>query len=485
MEKGLISIIIPVYNTEKYLRECMDSVVNQAYKELEIICINDGSTDKSLEILKEYRDKDDRIKIINTANKGASFARNLGIQESNGEFIVFIDSDDCINLDFCKNSLENQRKTNSDIVCGRRILLDVNGKEKCNWVSKEDISYYPILEYDLFSQYHMITDKLFKSSIIKKNKLAFDITLNYGEDSLFLTQYLTHCNIITSSHDSNYIAHENGVSLSRNPKYKERIRRQRKIVLMKNRRIIAEYKKTHQPLVSIILTLYEIKPEYLNECLKSLLKQTYKNIEIIAVNDCSPKTDYDYIAKISKKIKLYKNKENMGMNKTVKRALKLAKGKYIVRMGSDDFFNANLLEKEVDILESNPKVGAVCCELHRFGKRVQNIRRPKEWNLKKILAGNINGAGYAGGMMFRAKLLDKCTISEKYRMCEDLDFHIQILEHMQIESIHQLLYFYRSHETNICKTVTEEQRWGFIKQILKEHNEIYRKNHPEEFKDKE
>ena len=479
MENSLISIIIPVYNAEKYLNTCLDSVINQTYKNLEILCINDGSTDTSLKILNEYKQKDNRIKIIDIKNHGASFARNLGLQKSTGEFIVFIDSDDYINLEFCENSYNNQKETNSDLVCGRRILLDNNGKEKRNWVSKRDISYYPMVEYDLFTQYHMITDKLFRARIIKENKLQFDITLSYGEDSFFLTQYLTHCNIITSSHNSNYIAHENHVSLSRNPKYKERIRRQRKIVLAKNKKIIDDYKKKHPPLVSIILTLYEIKPEYLNQCLKSILNQTYKNIEIIAINDCSPKTNYDYITKLSKKIKLYKNEVNLGMNKTVKKAFTLAKGKYIMRLGSDDYFSPKLVEREVALLEENPDVGATCCELHRFGKRVQNIRRPKEWILEDVLAGHINGVGYAGGMMFRASLLDKCTLSEKYKMCEDLDFHIQILEHMPIKSIHQTMYFYRSHETNICKTVTNEKRLAFIREILKEHNEKYKANHPE------
>lgn len=479
MENSLISIIIPVYNVEKYLHTCLDSVINQTYKNIEIICINDGSTDSSLKILNEYKQKDSRIKIIDIKNHGVSFARNIGIQRSSGSFIVFIDSDDYINPEFCENSYNNQQKTNSDLVCGRKILLDSNGKEKRNWVSKRDISYYPMVEYDLFTQYHMVTDKLFKTKIIKENKIQFDTKLDYGEDSLFLTQYLIHCNIITSSHDSNYIVHENNISLSRNSRYKERIKRQRKIVLAKNKKMIDDYKKKHPPLVSIILTLYEIKPLYLNQCLKSILNQTYKNVEIIAVNDCSPKTNYDYITKLSNKIKLYKNEVNLGMNKTVSKAFKLAKGKYIMRLGSDDYFSPKMIEKEVKMLEENPEIGATCCELKRFGQRTQIIKRPKEWILKDVLDGHIDGAGYAGGMMFRSTLLDKCTINENYRMCEDLDFHIQILEHMPIKSIHQIMYFYRSHETNICKSVSNDQRLGYIREILKNHNEKYKECHPE------
>ena len=228
-----------------------------------------------------------------------------------------------------------------------------------------------------------------------------------------------------------------------------------------------------RPLVSIILTLYEIKPEYLNECLNDLVNQTYKNIEIIAINDCSPKTNYDYITSISPKIKLYKNEVNLGMNKTVNKAFGLASGKYIVRMGSDDRFDKHLIEKEVSILERNPNIGAVCCELQRFGRRDQHIKRPKSWNLRAVLEGCINGVGYAGGMMFRATLLDKCSINENYRMCEDFDFHIQILENMPIQSIHQTMYFYRSHDTNICKSVPKQQRLEYIKEIIESHKSKY------------
>ena len=223
------------------------------------------------------------------------------------------------------------------------------------------------------------------------------------------------------------------------------------------------------PLVSIILTLYEIKPEYLNECLDSLLNQTYKNIEIIAINDCSPFTNYDYITEISPKIKLYKNETNLKMNKTVNKAFKLASGKYIVRMGSDDTFDKTLIEKEVKVLEENPKIGAVCCEIQRFGQEGYIIRRPQKWNLNEILAGQVRNVGYGGAMMFRSSLLQKISINENYKMCEDFDFHLQILEQMPIQSIHEILYFYRSHETNICKTVKNQERLQIMNKIIQEH----------------
>lgn len=93
-----ISVIIPVYNTERYLHRCLDSIINQTYKNLEIICINDGSSDNSLDILREYEKNDTRITVITQKNSGLSAARNLGMAYSTGDFISFVDSDDSLVL---------------------------------------------------------------------------------------------------------------------------------------------------------------------------------------------------------------------------------------------------------------------------------------------------------------------------------------------------------------------------------------------------
>ena len=94
-----ISVIIPVYNAEKYLRVCLDSVVNQTLEDIEIICVNDGSTDKSSNILKEYAEKDGRIIILTQKNQGAAIARNKGISVAKGEYLSLLDCDDFFELD--------------------------------------------------------------------------------------------------------------------------------------------------------------------------------------------------------------------------------------------------------------------------------------------------------------------------------------------------------------------------------------------------
>lgn len=97
--KPEISVIIPIYNCEKYLKECLDSVVNQTFRDIEVICINDGSTDDTLRILRNYAEADKRIKIINQKNKGVSSARNAGLDKAKGEYIYFMDADDYLELD--------------------------------------------------------------------------------------------------------------------------------------------------------------------------------------------------------------------------------------------------------------------------------------------------------------------------------------------------------------------------------------------------
>lgn len=116
MERIAVSVIIPVYNVEKYLTECLDSVVSQDMQNMEIICINDGSTDGSAEILSAYEKMDSRITILNQENKGLSYARNIGIDHAKGDYLFFLDSDDCLAENALKNLYEIATKERVDIL---------------------------------------------------------------------------------------------------------------------------------------------------------------------------------------------------------------------------------------------------------------------------------------------------------------------------------------------------------------------------------
>lgn len=112
-----VSVIIPVYNSGQYLKECLDSLLNQTLREIEIICINDGSTDNSLDILTEFAKMDERIIVINKNNEGQSVARNMGLEIAKGEFLGFVDSDDWIDLDYFEKLYNAAKKHNTDMAC--------------------------------------------------------------------------------------------------------------------------------------------------------------------------------------------------------------------------------------------------------------------------------------------------------------------------------------------------------------------------------
>ena len=116
MNIDLVSIIVPVYNAEKYLKECIECLINQTYKNIEIICINDGSKDNSLEILEEYSKKDNRVKVYSQENKGEAATRNRGLELATGKYITSVDSDDTCSLNSIESCINIAKKTDSDVI---------------------------------------------------------------------------------------------------------------------------------------------------------------------------------------------------------------------------------------------------------------------------------------------------------------------------------------------------------------------------------
>lgn len=194
-----ISVIIPVYNVEKYLRECLDSVVNQTLKDIEIICVNDGSTDNSLEILKEYEKQDSRIKVLNhKKNKGLGGARNTGLNSAVGEYIVFIDSDDFVTNNMVEKLLTNLVNNEADMSFCDMWLYESNEQVFYN----KPFQIYNLSEYNLYFPQERIEpftniwpsawNKIYKKAIIDKFHLRYLENIFY-EDHLFYYNYLLHC----------------------------------------------------------------------------------------------------------------------------------------------------------------------------------------------------------------------------------------------------------------------------------------------------
>jgi len=184
MKPQLVSVIIPVYNVKKYLNRCLDSIINQTYDNIEIILINDGSTDTSREVCHLYSKKDKRIKVIDKINGGLSDARNCGLRRAVGEYVVFVDSDDFVDLNYIKNLYITASKNNADIVaCGYSEIYE-NKKMPEKYIKKLVNSKMLIMDNldamrDFFSTSsiaNVVTwNKIYKISIFKNNNIKFPV----------------------------------------------------------------------------------------------------------------------------------------------------------------------------------------------------------------------------------------------------------------------------------------------------------------------
>ena len=134
-----ISIIIPMYNAEKYIARCLESVINQSFNDIEIIIVNDGSTDKSLEICRKYAEVDERIVILNKENNGVSVARNQGMNVATGEYVMFVDSDDWIDESMCQDLYKRISECNADICFCNNIKEYGNKSEYIDFGDSKDV----------------------------------------------------------------------------------------------------------------------------------------------------------------------------------------------------------------------------------------------------------------------------------------------------------------------------------------------------------
>lgn len=205
-----VSIIIPVYDAGMYIEECLDSVIDQTYKNLEIICVDDCGTDNSMKIVEEYAKKDKRIKVIHhEKNKGLAVTRNTGIRHAKGEYIFFLDSDDYLSLNLIEESMNKQKETNSDIVISQIEIFasDASQQERCDkfkdLVKTDKIpSVYQVEFKNFYNSIAIIPfmswGKLYKKDFLLKNNIWF-INKNVPyEDIGFFLKFLSNLPLIAT-----------------------------------------------------------------------------------------------------------------------------------------------------------------------------------------------------------------------------------------------------------------------------------------------
>ncbi|MEH7303103.1 glycosyltransferase family 2 protein [Neobacillus drentensis] len=194
--KPIISIIVPVYNVEKYINRCIDSILAQTFSDFELILINDGSTDKSGSICEYFAKEDSRVKVIHINNGGVSNARNTGIAVAHGDYLMFCDSDDYVEINWCRELYESIKLGGNILpVSGIRFVYQIRkNKEEIikafpNKASFDKRNYFETYKKGLSGS---LCCKIYDRKIIVENSIFFDTNVNRGEDLLFNLTYMSH-----------------------------------------------------------------------------------------------------------------------------------------------------------------------------------------------------------------------------------------------------------------------------------------------------
>ena len=518
MGNELISIIVPIYNVENYLRQCLDSIQNQTYKKFECIMVNDGSTDSSQQLAEEYL-TDSRFKLINQSNKGLSGARNTGINHIREEsiFVAFVDSDDYIYPDFLETLIEHI-EDDVDIIEGMienfhdEIKVDrvCHNFEKKILITKDDklgelalnelrVSVFPklfrksLLTEDFFPEGWIFEDlavipelvshsgkwiklpKVIYAYRIRPNSITtkefseekLDVFKIFGKYDLFFKDESDITKLLVEKLKYLHLNYHDIEFVPENNQYKQLYKQEKQKLLSK----IADYES--KALISIIVPIYNVE-KYLRQCLDSVLNQTYQNFECLLINDGSPDNSAgickEYVDKDARFH--YFEKENGGLASARNLGIKYSKGKYITFIDSDDWVESDYLEvlhskiKEYNtdfVISSYKKfdMDEDCFYLHIWDQDYYE----RIWTSQELLSQLPNLENYDGsytvswGKLFKRSIFDEILFNEQRKFGEDFECSFKLyLSMTSCLYIHKALYNYRLHsESMLGQVVTERQ----------------------------
>ena len=508
MENELISIVVPIYNVENYLRQCLDSISEQTYKNFECILINDGSTDNSKQIAEEYL-TDSRFKLINQSNKGLSGARNTGINHIREEsiFVAFVDSDDYIYPDFLETLIEHI-EDDVDIIEGMidyfhdEIKVDnvCHDFEKQILISKDDklgklalnelrVSVFPklfrksLFTEDFFPEGWIFEDlavvpelvihsgkwiklpKVIYGYRIRPNSITtkefseekLDVFKIFGKYDLFFKDESDVTKLLVEKLKYLHLNYHDIEFVPENNQYKQLYKQEKQKLLSK----IADYES--KALISIIVPIYNVE-KYLRQCLDSIQDQSYQNFECLLINDGSPDNSADICKEyVSKDPRFrYIEKENGGVSSARNLGLEHSKGEYITFIDSDDWVDSDYLEVLYKSL-TDEKADVAVSTYKQFNMDDNNyyVHSYQRGYEKKIFTGPElidefialdtfdHSYRFVCGKLVRKCLLDKIAFNEKTTLGEDMEFWLKLyLISNKIVYVNRDSYVYRVDNVN-------------------------------------
>lgn len=395
MNNELISIIVPIYNKEDYLPQCLDSIINQSYTNFEVLLVNDGSTDSSGIICQEYAERDSRFRYIEKENGGVSSARNLGLERSEGAYITFIDSDDWVEFNYLEVLYNALRENNADVAISSYKSYYLDGKFYLRVYSSQEEEFLRIgkRNRDVFLEefpklgklnhdFHCIASKLFKRELLESQK--FDESINYGEDLYFFFNLYLKMQSIIYVKETTYIYRQHGTNITLNfteslalqeiqiheqilksaesqgiatfyylekLKYLVSLRIEQfpySDAIKNYETIVSEFENRvtyPQPLISLIVPIYNVA-NYLGLCLDSITKQTYSNIEILLINYGSSDSSKEICQEFVNRDRRfhYFERENGDLSDARNVGIIHSQGEFISFIDSDDWIDPTYVE---------------------------------------------------------------------------------------------------------------------------------------------
>ena len=503
MENELISIVVPIYNVENYLRQCLDSISEQTYKNFECILVNDGSTDSSQQIAEEYL-VDSRFKLINQSNKGLSGARNTGISHIREEstFISFVDSDDYIYPDFLETLIEHI-EDDVDIIEGmieyfndeikvdnvfhnfeKQILTTKDDKLRKLTLNELRVSVFPklfrksLLTEDFFPEGWIFEDlavvpelvshsrkwiklpKVIYGYRIRPNSITtkefseekLDVFKIFEKYDLFFENENDVIKLLVEKLKYLHLNYHDIEFLPENNQYKQLYQQEKQKLLSK----IADYES--KALISIIVPIYNVE-KYLRQCLDSIQDQTYQNFECLLINDGSSDNSADicreYVSKDSRF--RYIEKENGGVFSARNLGIEHSKGEYITFIDSDDWVDSDYLEvlytalidENADISVSTYKrfhMADNCWYVHSFQRGYEKRVFTNQELIDEFIDLDTFDYSYryVCGKLVRKCLLDKIAFNEMTTLGEDMEFWLKLyLISNKVVFVNRDSYIYR------------------------------------------
>lgn len=527
-EYFLISIVIPVYNAEKYLEQCLNSIKNQTYKNFEVILVNDGSIDHSESICMDFVKVDTRFKYFTKVNGGASSARNLGLDNAQGKYITFIDADDWVDENHLEVLINNIKENNSDMAVSSIKKFDNVSKFGFRVHSKQEkyLLNYNKLNREEFlvilpklihasNSYKIAVSKLFKKELVMD--IRFDESIVYGEDLDFFFKIYNKINSVSYVDEVTYVyrLHNESTSSKFNQQYAEQVLLIYKKIyekieelglptihyyttirdllefqkdFLENRVLFNEYQEflknieetvTYpKDLISIIVPIYNVYP-YLRLCLERIENQTYPHFEVLLINDGSRDNSKDICLEFAERDKRFKyiEQKNAGLSAARNTGILNATGEFITFIDGNDFVEPNYLEElYYTSLKNDSEI--VVGSYKKFNEEDNNYYihvfdyREEHYKHRELIENiaQIERRGIefetSWGTLFHKRLFENVLFPVGKNIEDTRTNYKLYMESCKSSYIHKDLYVYRIRKGSLINTITENLLTDVLEALL-------------------